>query len=98
MHMEDSLIERTPDLIAKIRALRQQAEKKMDQFTCMADYDMRRVVGHGPKPATVSNEAVAPSPAAKRAKKGAAKSVTDQTSMDFPPAPTERGANDGEEA
>lgn len=97
MHIEDSPIERTPDLVAKIRALRQQAEKEMDRFTCMADYDMRRVVGHGPKPATVSNEAVAPSPAAKRAKKGATKTVTEQASMDFPPAPPERGVRDGEE-
>jgi hypothetical protein len=98
MHTEDSPLDRTPDLVAKIRALREQAEKEMDRFTCVADYDVRRVVGHGPKAAPVSDETVASSPAAKRAKKGVAKSVIDQTSMDFPPAPAERGADDGEEA
>ena len=97
MHIEDSPLERTPDLIAKIRALRAQAEKEMDRFTCADDYDVRRVVGHGPKSTPVSDETVASSSAAKRAKKGAAKSVTDQTSMDFPPAPAERGSDDGEE-
>jgi hypothetical protein len=98
MHIEDSPIERTPDLVAKIRALRQQAEKDMDRFTCVADYDVRHVVGHGPKSAPVSDETIAPSPAVKRAKKGAAKSVTDQTSMDFPPAPAERDSDHGEES
>lgn len=96
MHIEDSPLERTPDLVAKIRALRKEAEKEMDRFTCVADYDVRHVVGHGTKTAPVSDETVASSPAAKRTKKGA-KSVTDQTSMDFPPAPTERGADEGEE-
>jgi hypothetical protein len=98
MHIDDSPLERTADLVAKIRALREQAEKEMDRFTSVADYDVRRVVGHGLKDAPVPGETVASSPAAKRAKKGAAKSVTDQTSMDFPPAPAEGGADDGEEA
>lgn len=97
MHIEESPLERTPDLIAKIRALREQAEKEMDRFTCVADYDVRRVIGHGAKAAPVSDETVAPSPTAKRAKKGAAKSATEQTSMDFPPAPVERGVEDGEQ-
>lgn len=98
MHTDDSPLERTPDLVAKIRALREQAEKEMNRFTCVADYDVRRVVGHEPKAAPVSDETVAPSPTAKRAKKGAAKSATDQTSMDFPSAPAERDTEDGEEA
>ena len=45
MHVEDSPLERTPDLIAKIRAMREQAEKQMDQFTDASDYDIRRVTG-----------------------------------------------------
>ena len=98
MHNDDSPLERTPDLVAKIRALREQAEKEMNRFTCVDDYDVRRVVGHGQKAAPASEETVAPSPAAKRGKKGAAKSATDQTSMDFPPAPAERGVEDGEQA
>lgn len=97
MHVEDSPLERTPDLIARIRAMREQAEKQMDQFTEANDYDIRRVVGHGPKPAPVSDETGAPLPIAKRARKGATTSVADQTSMDFPPAPAEHGVEDGEE-
>lgn len=98
MHTEDSPLDRTPDLVAKIRALREQAEKEMNRFTRVDDYNVRRVVGHGTKAAPVSDETVAPSPAAKRAKKGATKTVTEQASMDFPPAPAEHGVGDGEEA
>ena len=97
MHTEDSPLDRTPDLVAKIRALREQAEKEMNRFTRVDDYDVRRVVGHGAKAAPVSDETVAPSPTAKRTKKGATKTVTEQASMDFPPAPSERGTEDGEE-
>lgn len=97
MHIEDSPLERTPDLVAKIRALREKAEKDMNRFTCVADYDVRHVVGQGTKAVPVSDETAAPSPAAKRAKKSTVKSMTDQTSMDFPPAPAERGVDDGEE-
>ena len=45
MHAEDSPLERIPDLIAKIRAMREEAEKQMDQFTDVFDYDVRRVTG-----------------------------------------------------
>ena len=98
MHTEDSPLDRTPDLVTKIRALREQAEKEMNRFTRVDDYDVRRVVGHGPKAAPVSDETVAPSPITKRTKRGFAKAVTDQASMDFPPAPAEHGVGDGEEA
>jgi hypothetical protein len=98
MHTDDFPLERTPDLVAKIRALREQAEKEMNRFTCVDDYDVRRVVGHGQKAAPASDETVVPSPAAKRGKKGATKSAIDQTSMDFPPAPMEHGVEDGEQA
>jgi hypothetical protein len=97
MHSEDSPLDRTSDLVAKIRALREQAEKEMNRFTRVDDYEVRRVVGHGAKLAPVSDETVAPSPATKRAKKGATKAVTEQASMDFPPVPPERGVGDGEE-
>jgi hypothetical protein len=86
---EDQYMERTPDLIAKVRQMRKAAEKQMDRFTCVADYDVRRVVGLGPKAAPASSETVAPSSAAKHTKKAAAKPATSQTSMDFPPAPPE---------
>lgn len=76
MHTEDSPIERTPDLVAKIRALREQAEKRMNQFTSVDDYDVRRVVGRKPK--TESPE-TPPSPAAKK-KRGR---DTEQASLTF---------------
>ncbi|WP_260705109.1 hypothetical protein [Edaphobacter flagellatus] len=42
---EDQYMERTPDLIAKVRQMREAAEKEMNRFTRLADYDVRRVVG-----------------------------------------------------
>lgn len=94
---EDQYMERTPDLVAKIRVMREAAERQMNRFTRVSDYDVRRVVGQGPQAAPVSDETVAPSPAPKRTKKAAAKSDTSQTSMDFSPVRAERG-HDGEGA
>lgn len=45
---EDQYMERTPDLIAKVRQMRESAEKEMNRFTRLADYDVRRVVGQKP--------------------------------------------------
>ena len=45
MLSEDQYMERTPDLIAKVRQMREAAEKEMNRFTRLADYDVRRVVG-----------------------------------------------------
>lgn len=94
---EDQYLERTPDLVAKVRAMRKAAEKEMNRFTRVDDYDVRRVVGHGPKPAPVSSETPSPSPASDRPKKSATKPASAQTSIEFAPAPAERG-NDGEGA
>ena len=93
MQTEDQYVERTPDLVAKIRAMRQAAEKEMDRFTRVADYDVRRVVGQKPKASPVSVETVLPSAAIERVKKPAAKSSTVQTSIHFAPAPAERSEN-----
>ena len=90
MQSEDQYMDRTPDLVAKIRAMREAAEKQMNGFTRVADYDVRRVVGHGPKAVSVSGETVSPSPASDRPKKPAAKSAAAQTSIEFAPAPAER--------
>jgi hypothetical protein len=86
MQIEDSALDRTPDLVAKVRALRAQAEKEMNQFTCAGDYDIRRVVGQKPKP-----EEKESAPASGGAKKKRAKSSPDQTAIEFSPAPPERG-------
>ncbi len=90
MQSEDQYMERTPDLITKIRKLREAAEKEMNRFTRVADYDVRRVVGQMPK-------AVPVSPAGGRQKQPAAKSATTQTLIEFAPAPVERG-DGGEDA
>ena len=45
MHTEDQYLDRTPDLVAKVRAMREAADREMDRFTRVADYDVRRVVG-----------------------------------------------------
>jgi hypothetical protein len=91
MQNEDQYLERTPDLVAKVRAMREAAEKEMNRFTRVADYDVRRVVGHGLKPAPVSSETVPAAPAKERPKKPATKSASAQTLLEFAPAPAEHG-------
>ena len=97
MQTEDQYVERTPDLVSKVRAMREAAEKEMSRFTRTADYDVRRVVGQKPKASPVSVETAPPSPVAERSKKYAPKSASAQTSIEFAPAPAERG-DDGEDA
>ena len=97
MHTEDQYLDRTPDLVAKVRAMREAADKEIDRFTCMADYDVRRVVGQGPKASPVSVETASPAPPVERPKKSSAKSASAQASIEFAPAPAERG-KDGEGA
>src|SRR5258707_13127862 len=91
MQSEDQYLDRTPDLVAKVRAMREAADREMDRFTCVADYDMRRVVGQGSKASPVSVKTAPPPPAMERPKKPSAKSTTAQTSIEFAPAPAERG-------
>lgn len=90
MLSEDQYMDRTPDLVAKIRKLRETAEKEMNRFTRIDDYDVRRVVGHGPKPAPASSETASPSPASEPMKKPAEKPASAQTSMEFESTPAER--------
>ena len=91
MQSEDQYAERTPDLVTKIRAMREAAEKEMNRFTRVADYDVRRVVGQKPKASPVSLEIAPPFPVGARPKKTAAKSLIDQTSIEFASAPAELG-------
>jgi hypothetical protein len=97
MQTEDQYLDRTPDLVAKVRAMREAADREMDRFTRVADYDVRRVVGQGQKAAPVSAATVTPSIAVERPKKSAAKSSATQTSIEFAPVPAERG-DDGKDA
>ena len=96
MQSEDQYLERTPDLVAKVRAMREAAQKEMNRFTRLSDYDVRRVVGHGPKPAPVSAEIGVTAPASERPKRSSSKSASGQAALEFAPAPAERGA-DGED-
>ncbi len=97
MQDEDQYLERTPDLVSRVRAMREAADREMNRFTRIADYDVRRVVGHGPKPAPVSAETVPPARAGERARKRATPPLSDQASIQFAPAPAER-AQDQEDA
>ncbi len=97
MQSEDQYMERTPDLVAKIRKLREAAEKEMNRFTCLSDYDVRRVVGQRPRTAPVSAETVSASAADSRPKRSSGRPSTTQTSIEFSPAPAESG-DDGEVA
>ncbi|HMH15310.1 MAG TPA: hypothetical protein VK578_19580 [Edaphobacter sp.] len=94
---EDQYMERTPDLIAKVRAMREAAQKEMNRFTCAADYDVRRVVGQKPKASPVSGETGPPSPSVERPKRSSVRSSTAQASIEFAPAPAEQGDH-GEDA
>jgi hypothetical protein len=94
---EDQYMDRTPDLVAKVRKMREAAEREMNRFTRVSDYDVRRVVGQKPKVAPLSVETTEPSPAGPRSKKSAAKSTSAQITIEFAPAPAERG-DDGENA
>jgi hypothetical protein len=97
MQTEDQYLDRTPDLVAKVRAMREAADREMDRFTRAADYDVRHVVGQGPKASPVSVETASPPPAVERPKRPNVKSATRQTSIEFAPAPAER-ADDEEGA
>ena len=94
---EDQYMERTPDLAAKIRKMREVAEKEMNRFTRVTDYDVRRVVGQKPKTSPVSSESVPPSPINGRRKRTARTASSKQASIEFSPDSGERG-NDEEEA
>jgi hypothetical protein len=52
MKHDDPYADRSTDLIAKVRKLREAAQRQMDQFTCLADYDVRRLVGQKPPDST----------------------------------------------
>jgi hypothetical protein len=86
MQSEDQYMERTPDLVVKIRELREIAEKEMNRFTRPSDYDVRRVAGHGPKTAPVTES---------RPKRSPTKPPSTQTSIEFLPVPAEPGDDGG---
>ena len=82
MLSEDQYMERTPDLIAKVRTMRKTAEKEMARFTRLADYDVRRIVGQKPS-GTI--EAIPSPPADNPPKRKTAKANATQTAIEFSP-------------
>lgn len=97
MQSEDEYLERTPDLVAKVRAMRNAAQQEMDRFTRVSDYGVRRVVGHGSKPAPVSIETSVTAPSSQRPKTSSNTSAPTQTPPESAPASVEPGG-DGENA
>lgn len=45
MNIDDPYEERTPDLIERIRRMRDAAQREMDRFGDPAGYDTRKIVG-----------------------------------------------------
>jgi Spy/CpxP family protein refolding chaperone len=95
MQIDDSHLDNTPDLIAKIRKLREAAEKEMNRFTSIANYEVRRIVGQKPK-SDLAEEPSSVAPDGGRARKKTDKSSADQTAIEFSSAPAERD-DDGED-
>ncbi len=92
---EDQYMERTPDLVTKVRKLREAAEKEMNRFTRVADYDVRRVVGQKPKALAFPDETATPSQTGEQPKMPAEVPAIASPPVESSPAPAERGG-DGE--
>jgi len=87
MPSEDQYAERTPDLITKIRMMRGVAEKEMNRFTSVADYDVRRVVGQRSKVAPDASATTAPAEAGSSAAKASESLRKRQSAIHFPASP-----------
>jgi hypothetical protein len=96
MANEDQYMDRTPDLVAKIRKLRKATEKEMNRFTRVADYDARRVVGQKPKTLAFPEGNASPSQAGEQLKMPAEVPAIAPPSVEPSPAPTEHG-DEGED-
>jgi hypothetical protein len=97
MQSEDQYLERTVDLVAKIRAMREAAEKEMNRFTRVDDYEVRHGFGQKLKEVPIPESTSRPSPAPGRSKKAAAKPRISQTLLAFGSVSAERG-DGGEDA
>ncbi len=84
MLSEDQYMERTPDLITKIRRMREAAEKAMNRFTCVADYDVSRVVGQKPKAAPETSKNAMPAGVDSTFPKVRAPRRSRQSAIEFP--------------
>ncbi len=79
--------DRSPDLIARVRKMREAAECRMNAFGKIADYDVRKVVGHKSQASQQPAEATAATPqqSAKEEKLATSKKQkTPQAVLEFP--------------
>lgn len=93
MLSEDQYMERTPDLIGKIRKLREAAEKEMNKFTKRADYDVSRVVGQKSKAPSDKYGNTMPNETGGKSPKAPAPPIVSQPAIPFPSSPL---ADDGD--
>ena len=91
MLSEDQYMDRTPDLIARVRKMREAAEKEMNRFTRAADYNVRRVVDQKPKQPSQPTAQPVPTETAGKSKRSPEQQDTGQLVLEIPPAPTDRG-------
>ena len=78
--------DRSPDLIARVRKMREAAERRMNAFGKIADYDIRRVMSHKSQVSQQPAEPVdTPRESAKEEKQATSrKQKTPQAVLEFP--------------
>ena len=80
--------DRSPDLIARVRKMREAAERRMNAFGKIADYDVRRVACHKSQSSPLLSAEVAsaaPQQSAKEEKQATSKKQkTPQAVLEFP--------------
>ena len=84
---EDQYMDRIPDLVARVRKMREAAEKEINRFTRVADYDMRRVVGQKPKASPDAGKSAVPVKPDKTPPKLSAPVRGRQSAIEFPSSP-----------
>ncbi len=89
--------DRSPDLIARIRKMREAAERRMNAFGKIADYDVRRVVCHRSPASQQSAEAAATRQQSAKEEKLATskKQKTPQAVLEFPLPPVSSDEPEG---
>ena len=89
--------DRSPDLIARVRKMREAAERRMNAFGKIADYDVRRVACHKSQASQQSAEAAAtPQQSAKEEKQATSKKQkTPQAVLEFPLPPVSSDEPEG---
>ena len=90
--------DRSPDLIARVRKMREAAERRMNAFGKIADYDVRKVVCQKSQSSqqTAEATAVTPQQSAKEEKQATSKKQkTPQAVLEFPLPPVSSDEPEG---